>query len=67
VEKKLPATHEYHLVANAGHLAFMLCPPELAKKRPEFCTNAPGFDRAAFHKQFNADVLAFFRAHLGGR
>jgi len=25
---------------------------------------APGFDRVAFHKQFNADVLAFFQAHL---
>ena len=22
---------------------------------------APGFDRAAFHKEFNADVLTFFR------
>jgi predicted dienelactone hydrolase len=30
------------------------------------CTDAPGFDRVAFHKEFNADVLAFFRANLGG-
>jgi predicted dienelactone hydrolase len=29
--------------------------------------DAPGFDRAAFHKQFNADVLAFFQAQLGER
>jgi predicted dienelactone hydrolase len=36
----------------------------LANNRPELCTDAPGFDRAAFHKQFDADVLAFFRAHL---
>jgi predicted dienelactone hydrolase len=31
------------------------------------CADAPGFDRVAFHKEFNADVLAFFRAHLGNR
>jgi hypothetical protein len=24
------------------------------------------FDRAAFHKEFNADVVAFFLKHLGG-
>jgi pimeloyl-ACP methyl ester carboxylesterase len=28
------------------------------------CTDAPGFDRIAFHKQFNSDVLAFFRTYL---
>jgi len=26
--------------------------------------DASGFDRVVFHKQFDADVLAFFRAHL---
>jgi predicted dienelactone hydrolase len=36
----------------------------LAEAVPEICTDAPGFDRGAFHKKFNADVLAFFRAHL---
>jgi hypothetical protein len=50
--------------AGGGHFAFMLCPPELAKKRPETCTDAPGFDRVAFHKLFNAKVVAFFRKHL---
>jgi predicted dienelactone hydrolase len=65
VEKSLPAQHEYHVVPNSGHLAFMICPPALAKKRPELCTDPPGFDRVAFHKQFDADVLAFFRAQLG--
>jgi predicted dienelactone hydrolase len=65
VDRYLPAGHEYHLVANAGHFAFLIpCPPALAKERPEVCIDAPGFDRAAFHKQFHADVLAFFQAHL---
>jgi predicted dienelactone hydrolase len=67
VDGSLPAKHEYHVVPNAGHFAFtMICPPALAKNNPEGCTDAPGFDRAAFHKEFNAAVLAFFRANLGG-
>jgi predicted dienelactone hydrolase len=62
VDKNLPATHEYHVVTNAGHFAFVPpCPPAAA---PQFCTDAPGFDRAAFHAQFNADVLAFLQTHL---
>ena len=34
------------------------------KAEPELCTDAPGFDRVVFLKEFNAEVLAFFRAHL---
>lgn len=49
---------------NAGHFAFFLCPPALVKERPELCADAPGFDRGAFHAEFNADVLAFFRKWL---
>jgi predicted dienelactone hydrolase len=67
VDKNLPAAHEYHLVSNAGHFVFLApCPPDLAEKRPELCTDPPGFDRVAFHKQLDADVLAFFRTHLAG-
>jgi predicted dienelactone hydrolase len=65
IEKSLPAGHEYHVVPNAGHFAFLTpCPPALAAQRPELCADAPGFDRVAFHKQLNAAVLAFFRRHL---
>jgi hypothetical protein len=31
---------------------------------PRLCVDQGGFDRVAFHKKFNADVLAFFRAEL---
>ena len=64
VDRSLPARHEFHVVPNAGHFAFMICPPALAKNRPELCTDSPGFDRVAFHKRFNADVLRFFQTHL---
>ncbi|MDA9410696.1 alpha/beta hydrolase family protein [Bradyrhizobium sp. CCBAU 45384] len=64
VEANLPARHEYRVVPNAGHFAFFLCPPALVKERPELCADAPGFDRGAFHAEFNADVLAFFRKWL---
>jgi predicted dienelactone hydrolase len=65
VDKWLPAPHEYHFVPNAGHFVFLApCPADVAARRPELCVDPPGFDRVAFHKQFNADVLAFFRAQL---
>jgi predicted dienelactone hydrolase len=62
VDTNLPAKHEYRVEANAGHFAFLPpCPPAFP---PEFCTDAQGFDRAAFHAQFNADALAFFQTYL---
>jgi predicted dienelactone hydrolase len=64
VNRNLPAKHEYHLVPNSAHFAFMICPPALAKAVSEICTDALGFDRSAFHKQFNAEALSFFRIEL---
>jgi hypothetical protein len=32
--------------------------------RTRSCVDLPGFDRVAFHKEFNADVLAFFQKYL---
>jgi len=68
VEKSLTAAHEYHFVPNAGHFVFLVpCPAEMAARRPELCTDPPGFDRVAFHKQLDADVLGFFRTQLVDR
>ena len=65
VDKNLPLKHEYHVVANSGHFAFLApCPPELTAKLPYICKDAEDFDRVAFHKKFNADALAFFQAQL---
>ena len=63
--QRLLAKTDFRVVENAGHFAFLApCPAALAKEAAEICTDPPGFDRAAFHKTFDADMLAFFRGHL---
>jgi predicted dienelactone hydrolase len=63
--RTLPDPPEFHLVANAGHFSFLApCPPAWAKAQPEICADPAGFDRAAFHRDFDAQILAFFRAHV---
>jgi predicted dienelactone hydrolase len=65
VNRNLPAQHEYQTVPNAAHFVFLApCPLPLTTKRPELCTDAPSFDRAAFHKQFDANVVRFFQTQL---
>jgi predicted dienelactone hydrolase len=65
VDQNLSSRHEYHVVPNSGHFAFLApCPSALIAQLPQLCVDTGGFDRIAFHRQFNADVLAFFRAQL---
>jgi predicted dienelactone hydrolase len=65
LDRDLPQPHEFHVVPNSAHFVFLTpCSPALAEIWPELCTDAPGFDRAAFHKQLNSEMLAFFRKHL---
>jgi predicted dienelactone hydrolase len=62
---RLPAKPEYRVVPNAGHFAFLApCTPSLAAHVPEICRDPEGFDRAAFHREFNPAVVAFFKAKL---
>jgi predicted dienelactone hydrolase len=64
----LPAKPEYHVVQNAGHFVFLApCSPQLERVAPEICRDPAGFDRAAFHREFNPAVVAFFRAKLPAR
>jgi predicted dienelactone hydrolase len=66
VRDALPRPPEYHLVANADHYDFLApCSAVLAKAAPDICAQRPGFDRAAFHAQFNTAVVAFFQRTLG--
>jgi predicted dienelactone hydrolase len=66
VRRALPSPPELHVVTGAGHYDFLApCSAALAAKAPEICQSAPGFDRAAFHADFNRAVVAFFRRTLG--
>jgi predicted dienelactone hydrolase len=64
---QLPGSPVIHTVP-AGHFAFLApCSPQLAAAIPRICTDEPaGFDRAAFHRDFDASVVRFFREHLAG-
>jgi predicted dienelactone hydrolase len=65
VRRSLPRPPRYRIVPGAGHFDFLSpCSPDAAALRPQFCSSAPGFDRAAFHNRMNADLISFFRRHL---
>jgi predicted dienelactone hydrolase len=67
VREALGTAPEFHEVARAGHYAFLpVCTEQQARVAigARICLDAPGFDRAAFHQEFNRDVVAFFLAHL---
>jgi predicted dienelactone hydrolase len=59
---------EYHVVPNADHFDFLApCSERLTTLAPMICSEHAGFDRTAFHSQFNADVVGFFRRTLGDK
>jgi len=65
IRTRLPRPPEYHVEPLAGHYAFLPpCGARLAAAAPEICTDAPGFDRAAFHQRLNAALVSFFDASL---
>jgi len=65
VRQNLPHAPETHVVAHAGHFDFLApCSPALAKQVPEICVSEPGFDRTAFHADFDREIVAFFNRTL---
>jgi predicted dienelactone hydrolase len=65
VDRNLATKPDYHTVSHAAHFAFLPpCSAHLAQARPEICTDAAGFDRAAFHAHFDTQIVAFMTAHL---
>ncbi|TFW30895.1 alpha/beta hydrolase family protein [Massilia horti] len=65
VRKSLPMEPEYHVVPGAGHFDFLApCSEKLARIVPPICASQDGFDRASFHRRFNAEVVAFFEKVL---
>ncbi|MFL6604991.1 MAG: hypothetical protein ACJ8R9_27165 [Steroidobacteraceae bacterium] len=58
VAKHLPKDPDYHRPANSGHFSFLFpCSSEVAKADPFECADSPGFDRANFHRRFNAQAV----------
>lgn len=66
VRHGLPNAPDWHVVADAGHFAFLApCSTALADMAPGLCRDGAGFSRATFHTAFNTSVLAFFQQHIG--
>lgn len=65
VRRLLPNPPSFHNVAGATHYSFLM--PCGLLGPPQFCKDAPGFDRDAFHKDFNRSVVTFFETELGVR
>ena len=65
VRAHLPRAPDYHLVAKAGHFDFLTpCNDEGKVSAAFICSSAPGFDRAAFHADFDEKVVGFFTQQL---
>ena len=65
VAEELPGKPDFRTVPNSQHVSFLPpCPDELDRIAHEICTDPSGFDRQAFHKEFNAELVTFFRHAL---
>ncbi|MCL2429340.1 MAG: dienelactone hydrolase [Alphaproteobacteria bacterium] len=61
----LPTKPDYRVVAHADHFDFLApCSDRLAHYVPAICKSESGFDRAAFHRGFDAAIVAFFEKQL---
>jgi predicted dienelactone hydrolase len=65
VRLSLPTAPDFHLVPGADHFDFLApCNDLTVRVAPQICRSVPGFDRAAFHADFNGQVVSFFAAKL---
>ncbi len=65
VRAALPTPPEVHVVDRAGHFDFMSpCSEALARAAPAICSSAGGFDRPAFSKRFDSELVWFFKRTL---
>jgi predicted dienelactone hydrolase len=66
VASSLPGKPDIHVIP-AAHYGFLPpCAPQLAANLPRLCTDPPGFDRTAFHRDFDASIVGFFHEQLAG-
>lgn len=61
-----PAPPEYVVVKNACHYSFLAPFPEPQKEQfGKLAQDPAGFDREAFHRQMNREIVLFIEATLG--
>lgn len=65
IASSIPTLTATRTVPEADHWVFLApCSVELAKAAADICRDPSGVDRAATHRQINADALHFFRDTL---
>jgi len=65
IADELPVKPDFRTVPKAQHSSFLSpCPNEFAASVHDICSELPNFDRAAFHNEFNTQVLEFFQRAL---
>lgn len=65
VHRDLGRPHDYHVVQGARHFDFLTpCDTAPPAGMDYLCASAPGFDRRAFHRDFNTQVTRFFTDQL---
>ena len=65
VHRHLGRPHDYHVVQGARHFDFLTpCDAAPPADLKYLCASAPGFDRRAFHRDFNIEVTRFFTDQL---
>lgn len=65
IVREMPTKPDVHFVPHSQHFSFMApCSVEFMQSAREICADRPDFDRISFHKEFNPDVVVFFRKYL---
>ena len=68
IRDNLKVHPDSHLVQGADHFVFLApCSEALERTTPQICQDPAGFDRAAFHREFNQSLVDFFTTKLRDR
>lgn len=64
VKRGVASVVEHRVISNAGHFSFLSpFPPAMVNAAFAPSQDPPGFDRAGFHQEMNAEILAFLRRY----
>lgn len=65
IARYLPTHPSVHVIEGAGHASFLApCGVIGVLMPPTVCADGAGFDRPAFHRSFNGEVVSFFSRTL---